>query len=100
MQAFARLDAVGMCHYLCEDAGVSMDDLRQGMAEARSQGAHIELSEMRFQLLELSDDTARVRMVGIIVSDHPTQGPHQERLDEEVRCRVEHGRWKVCGELM
>lgn len=100
MQALARLDAVGMAHYLCSEEASSVDSMRRSMAEVRAQGAHMELSEMRYELLERSGDQARVRMTGILLADHPTQGPSRERLDETVLCRVESGRWKVCGGLM
>jgi hypothetical protein len=100
MCAFARLDAVGMEHYLCVESGISLAALRAGMAQTRSQGAGIELCDMRYELVERNADHARVRMTGIILADHPTQGPTREQLDEVVPCRVEQGRWKVCGPLL
>lgn len=100
MQAMARLDAVGMAHYLCAEQAAGAEELRRSMASARAQGARMELAEMRYELLERDGDAARVRMTGLLRADHPTQGPSEERLDEIVRCRVEGGRWKVCGGLM
>ncbi|WP_022662140.1 hypothetical protein [Paucidesulfovibrio longus] len=100
MQALARLDAVGLVHYLCAETAPPVDELRQSMAEARAQGARMELAEMRYELLEQDGDEARVRMTGLLKADHPSQGPSRERLDETVQLRLEDGRWKICGGLM
>ena len=97
MEAMINMDADGLDKYLCkdivEDAKAALKDFK----EAIDQGAKMEFTDMKYEVVSEAEDKAVVKVSGTLKASHPEYGDMEETMSEEMDVIKEDGQWKVCN---
>ena len=96
MEAMINMDEGGLEKYLCKDL---VADAKEAMAEFKTaidQGASMEFSNMKYEVVSQEEDKAVVRVTGSFKAKHPEYGAMEETMSEEMDVIKEDGQWKVC----
>jgi hypothetical protein len=98
-QAFAKLDVDKMTALTCSEMAEEMEETL-GVFALFGDGVKIDVSGLKYEVVEESGDRAVVRVTGTMKMSVSELGIDEStEMDEEMPVVKEGGEWKVCGDF-
>lgn len=96
MKAMIEIDESSLDDYVCRDMAAQAKQALDMLKTSMDQGATMELTDMRYEVLSEADDKSVVKVTGRVKGSHPQYGDMEEPIEEDMDVILEDGHWKVC----